>query len=67
MDQEETFNVLEDAYERRTELRQQLQQRTPQVKETVLKLFDGAEGLLALARPKQVVAHPGIVWVRELP
>jgi polysaccharide pyruvyl transferase WcaK-like protein len=50
MDQEQILNVIEEAYERRADLRQQLERKMPQVKEAVLNLFDGTDGLLACAR-----------------
>jgi polysaccharide pyruvyl transferase WcaK-like protein len=47
MDQAGILKVIDDAYERRTELRRQLEQTMPRVKDAVLRLFDAADGLRA--------------------
>ena len=41
MDEEEIFNVIERAFEHRAEVRQQLSSTMPQVKKSVLSLFEG--------------------------
>jgi polysaccharide pyruvyl transferase WcaK-like protein len=41
MDEEEIFNVIDRAFEHRAQVRQQLAQTMPQVKESVLSLFEG--------------------------
>ena len=43
MDEEEIFDVIDRAFEHRTQVRQQLVQTMPQVKETVLRLFQDME------------------------
>jgi len=41
MDEEEIFNVVDRAFEHRDQVRQQLAQTMPHVKESVFSLFEG--------------------------
>jgi len=45
IDQEEVLWIVNQAYEQRAQLRQQLERKMPEVRETVLNLFDGLSGL----------------------
>jgi colanic acid/amylovoran biosynthesis protein len=59
MDREEIFRVIDMAFEHRAEVRQQLAQTMPQVKESVLSLFEGlGSGILPNPAPAAVGKVP---------
>jgi polysaccharide pyruvyl transferase WcaK-like protein len=59
MDREEIFRIIDMAFEHRAEVRQHLAQTMPQVKESVLSLFEGiGSGVLPNPAPAAVGKVP---------